>query len=218
MCCEECNHVYSVSSFWRKVFIDILCIASVYKWSQFLVCCYAGVLFWLIYKTTVCHGHRQLLQLWTSPQCSDWRTTGLTMPGIMSDGFYLQMKGWPRTWVSQMLKSGSNRLGSHEMDTWALAAIGLLPLPSWDHLDSLWIRLWCDVICLPYILLARVHGSIPRIWEVYFATGPDAVLHVDSPPLPLTFLSVFLVFWFLVFLGKWMYHFNFDFNSASWYW
>lgn len=35
-------------------------------------------------------------------------------------------------------------------------------------------------------MLARVHGPIPCIWEMDFATGPDADLHVDSPYLPLT--------------------------------
>lgn len=104
------------------------------------------------------------------------------------DDLSLQLKRQPRTQVPQTcIRIQEARVAQNR----CLRTTSRRPptFTRWGLPDSLWSRLCFNVICLPFILLARVHGSSLCISKMDSATGPDANLHVDSPSLPLIFFQ-----------------------------
>lgn len=126
-----------------------------------LVCC-----FYLLYKTTLkCHGHlRRLSELWASLLCT-WLMWGKMFlgPQRMSP---LQLTRWSG---SHGTASGS-RSGRYP---WILQP--LRKKASDFHTPrSQRSRWWSDVIRLPFVLLARVHGLVLGILKMNFVIGPYA--------------------------------------------
>lgn len=149
------------------------------------------LLYWCVVFTSIklqlCQCHiRWSSELWTSLPCT-WLMQ-VNCSWNQKDDFYLQQKRQPRTQVSQTcIRIQEVRV----MRNRCLRTNSRRPLTftAWGLPDSLRSRLCFNVIFLPFITLARAHGSILCILKMNSATGPDANLHVDSPSLPLIFFQ-----------------------------